>query len=76
MQSLYVFINLVNKNSLINMYEKPEIILVEAAVLVFEAFANSENICVFLHRVNCKCLKLVGENLGNMVVHLFHSCTF
>ena len=41
----------------------------------FWIFANSENICVFLHRVNCKCLKLVGKNFGNMVVNLFHACT-
>ena len=53
-----------------------KLFLIEAAVLAFEAFANSENICVFLNRENCKCLELVGENFGNMVVHLFHACTF
>ena len=37
LQSLYVFIKLVNKKSQINMNEKLEIILVEADVLVFEA---------------------------------------
>ena len=56
--------------------KKPEIIIVETAVLVFDTFANSENICLFLHRVNCKCLELVGENYGNMVVYFFHACTF
>ena len=71
-----MLINLVNKKSKINMNEKLEIIIVEAVVLVFETFVNSENICVFLHRVNCKCLELVGENFGNMFVHLFHACTF
>ena len=47
MLSLYVFINLVNKKSQINMNENRRLILVEAAVLECLMLANAESLCVY-----------------------------
>ena len=61
--SLYVFINLVNKKSQINMNENLRLNLVEVAVLEYLKLANAECLCVFSAECNLQVYFRIIEKL-------------